>query len=452
MPIDRLVLGLRPGARGGDPRTADAPRPARAGVAAAPRPRSTIAVSYDRLVNAMLFVCIASGSIAFIEPSPYDLLAILLLSVWFVGGFTVHPFVLTFAALIGLYNLGGFLALLPYLNETDPTTFMVQSLYLAFSAVFFALFFAQNTVARADVCLRAYALGTVFAALCGIAGYFNLGGTADLFTLYGRASGPFKDPNVYGSYLILGALFLIQTLILGRARHVVLTVAGLLIVTAGVFLSFSRGSWGALVCSALLVVASAFATTNDARIRRRIVVVSLLAIGLAVLSLLVLLSMESVRALFLERFALAQDYDTGQTGRFGNQLRAIPMLLERLNGFGPVRFRLIFDLDSHNSYLGSFASYGWLGGASFFLLTGLTTYIGFRQLFATSPFQRAAQVFWPGLFVLLVQGFQIDIDHWRHVYLMLGAVWGLETARIKWVERQGRAPAFPAAQDPVAAA
>ena len=39
-----------------------------------------------------------------------------------------------------------------------------------------------------------------------------------------------------------------------------------------------------------------------------------------------------------------------------------------------------------------------------------------------------------------MQAFQIDIDHWRHVFLLLGAVWGLETARVRWMERRGLMP------------
>jgi hypothetical protein len=406
-------------------------------------------IGYDRLVNAALAACVASGSIAFVEPSPYDVLLLGLMGLWFLGGFSLHRFVIPFAALLILYTLGGFLALLPYLNEPDPTTFMEQSVYLTLAAIFFALFFAQNTLPRIEICLKAFAVSTVVAATCGVAGYFNIAGTEGLFTLYGRASGTFKDPNVFGPYLILGALYYIQILILGRTRHVVATLAALLVVVAGIFLSFSRGAWGAFAVASLLTVVLAFLSTPHHRIRRRIIVMAVLAAAAAVLALMVLLSIDSVRELFLQRFALTQDYDTGATGRFGNQLRAIPMLMERLNGFGPVRFRLIFDLDSHNSYLGSFSSYGWLGGGCFFLLVGLTSFIGFRLVLARSPFQRVAQVVWPALFVILAQGIQIDIDHWRHLYLMFGAVWGLETARIKALQNgRALAPAHPADRRP----
>ena len=44
----------------------------------------------------------------------------------------------------------------------------------------------------------------VLAAAVGILGYFNIAGLGPLFTLYDnvRATGPFKDPNVFGPFLV----------------------------------------------------------------------------------------------------------------------------------------------------------------------------------------------------------------------------------------------------------
>ena len=405
-------------------------------------------VTYATLVNLSLVVCVACGAVALIEPSPYDFASVVLIGLWFGGGFAVSRTLLPFLGLIFLYNFGGFLALVPHLDEPDPRLFMLQSLYLAVTAVFFALFFGQNTVRRAELCLRAYTFSAVVAAALGIAGYFNLGGSQELFTMYGRASGTFKDPNVLGSYLILGALYLIQKLILGRTRHPLLALGGLLVITGGVFLSFSRGSWGAFLAASLMTVLFSYLGNRDPAVRRRIVLMTALAASLALVGLVFLLSVDSIRDVFLTRASGLQDYDEGPTGRFGNQMRSLPMLLDQLNGFGPLRFRLIFDLDPHNSYINSFASYGWLGGASFFLLVGLTTVVGFRSALARSPFAAMAHVFWPALFVSLMQEFQTDIDHWRHVYLMFGAVWGVDAARIKWSERQ-RGSAAPRNHEPV---
>ena len=392
-------------------------------------------IDYGTVINWSFAVFVFCGSVAIIEPSPYDFASLVAIPVWFLGGFKVHRTVLPLFGLVALYNLGGFIGLVPYIVEPEPTMFMLQSLYLALTTLVFALFFAEDTLRRAEIVLKFYAASTVLAAICGIVGYFGVGGLGELFSRYGRASGTFKDPNVLGSYLIMGAVYYVQLLVLGRTRHVVATGLALLVVVAGILLSFSRGSWGAFVVATLLSIALAFLTSTEAKLRRRIVVMGLVAIGVAGLVLLVLLALPNTRDVFLQRAALEQDYDEGVTGRFGNQVRSIPMLLERINGFGPLRFRLIFGLEPHNSYINAFASYGWLGGFAFLALVGLTTYVGFRLVWTPSPYRRAAQVFWPSLLVFLLQGFQIDIDHWRHVFLMLGAVWGIETARVRWRER-----------------
>ena len=394
-------------------------------------------VEYGAIVNASFAIFVFCGAVALVEPSPYDFASFAAIPIWFFGGFKIHRSVLPFFALIFFYNLGGFIGLVPYIDEHDPTLFMLQSLYLAITALVFALYFAEDTARRAELVLKAYAASTILAAVCGIVGYFNIGGVGELFSRYGRASGTFKDPNVLGSYLVMGAVYYVQCLLLGRTRHVFATAVALLVVVAGIFLSFSRGSWGAFIVATLLSAGLGFVTSAEPRMRRRILLMGFGALALAVLAVGILLAMPNTRDFFLQRAELEQDYDEGVTGRFGNQIRSIPMLLDRLNGFGPLRFRLIFDLEPHSSYVNAFASYGWLGGFAFLLLVGLTIYIGFRICWRPSPYRRVAQVYWPALLVFLLQGFQIDIDHWRHVFLMLGAVWGIETARIRWLERRG---------------
>lgn len=397
-------------------------------------------IDYGKLVRAVFAGFVFLGFIAIVEPSPYDLAFFVILPLWFLGGFKVHRSIVVLAAALFVYDLGGFISLVPHLDETDPRVFMLLSLYLAMSSIFFAIYLAEDSERRAELCLKAYGLSTVAAALCGIVGYLGLFGLADVFSLYGRASGTFKDPNVLGSFLVPGGVYYIQRLILSRSRFILLDLIGLTIIVGGIFLSFSRGSWGAFIVATALCIGSAYLTSNDGRMRRRIMGMTIAAIGIAACAVVVLLSIGSTREFFLQRAALEQDYDGGATGRFGNQARSIPMLLDNINGLGPLRFRLIFGLEPHDTYINAFASYGWLGGFAFALLVGLTTYVGFRLIFKPSPYRRLAQVYFPSLFVFFMQAFQIDIDHWRHVFLLLGAVWGLETARVRWMERRGPMP------------
>ncbi len=388
---------------------------------------------YDRILNSVYWFCMATSSIVFVEPAPYDFIIFVVVGLWALGGFTVHRAILPFVFLVGLWVFGGFAALVPYWNETDPVDYMFHTLFIASTGVFYALFFTDNTSRRVELMLSGFIVSCVFAAVIAVASWLGyLGGSEDLVK-DGRAMAPFKDPNVLGTYMVLGVVYLVQQLLLGRARYLPLTLAALAIVLTALFLSFSRGSWGATVLSVMLMTAMSFRTASSAALRLRIVVAAAAFFALAGVGLMGALSVDSVREFFFQRAAVTQDYDEGPTGRFGNQIRSIPMLLERPNGFGPLRYRLIFDLDPHNSYVNAFASNGWLGGFSFILLVLSTSFVGFRLALTHHPYTRLAQAIWPAQFAFFLQGFQIDLDHWRFFYLTLGAIWGMEAARRRWL-------------------
>jgi hypothetical protein len=372
------------------------------------------------------------GFVVIIEPSPYDILSLIAIPFFVLTRFKIKRGLLFFIIIMTIYEIGGFTALIPHFHQSDAVVFQFLSFYLYVTSLFFAFFFSDQTLERLNFCLKAYAAGACIAAICGIMGYFNIAGTFDIFTLYGRAAGTFKDPNVYGSYLVLAVVFLMQRILLGYTSRPFTWGAILLVLFTGVLLSFSRGSWGATLVASGMMVGLSFWTADSSKMRRRVVFSSLLAIGAIIFALLVLLSFENMREFFIQRAAITQDYDSGETGRFGNQLRSIPMLLDRPLGFGPLLFRKWFGIEPHNSYINAFASCGWLGGFAFIVLVASTFFVGFRLCLRPSPFRRISQVVWPSLMVLLLQGFQIDIDHWRYVFLLFGMVWGLEAARQEW--------------------
>jgi O-antigen ligase len=354
-------------------------------------------------------------------------------------GFRLNVALMPIIFLWVIYDIAGFVALMPHWDESDPKLFQFQSLYLVIMGIFFAMFFSEETEERLELALKAFTAGCLVSAILGILGYLGLFGLAEYTTMYeGRVSGTFKDPNVFGSYMILGLVYLAHRVMLGQSKHPLLTIAGLGIIVAAVFLSFSRGSWGAAVVALLTMFVAAFLTAEQASTRRRMLLWAIATLAVGIIAIIAILSIDSARELFLQRATVTQDYDEGITGRFGNQLRSLPMLLDLPNGFGPLRFRLTFDLDPHNSYINAFASYGWIGGFAWILIVASTFFVGFRLMIVRSPFRNLAHVCWPALMVLLLQGFQIDIDHWRWVFLGFGTVWGLEAARVRWKWQQSR--------------
>jgi O-antigen ligase len=330
----------------------------------------------------------------------------------------------------------------PYLDQSDSVMWAVISLYLAITAIFFAMFFSDDTHRRVELALKAFLASCLVAATAGIMGYFDILGTYERFTDMDRAMGTFRDPNVFGSFLILGVLYVSRDLLTGEGKRPLLGFVLLPILLIGIFLAFSRGTWAVTVLAIALLVVMTFTTSRSARVRRRIVTMSVVTGMLAVASIIGLLTREEVRGMFEERAHVVQPYDTGETGRFGQHLRAIPELLDRPNGFGPMRYKYMFRFDPHNTYLNSFASGGWIGGIAFLGLVLLTTFVGLRLSLRPSPYQAHAQIFFAAHVTLVLQSFQIDVDHWRQVYLIWGALWGLEAARVRWVAAQRSMAAY----------
>lgn len=391
-----------------------------------------------RLATLLLVAFIFFACFAFSDTSPYDVVAIPTIVLWLCLGLRLHRGMVPLLWLLILYVSAITVALMPFVDQPLPVTWTIQLAYLAITGVFFAMLFSDDTEARMELALKTFVASCLLSSAFGIVGYFGFIPTEDLFYKYGRASGTFQDPNVFGSFLTLGALYLMHGLLLGTSRRPILSSAILMVIVAGIFLSFSRGSWGGTLIAVAVMVGSVYTTTPSARLRRRIVILTVLAVAATAVAIVGLLSIGDTAEMFSKRAAVTQDYDTGETGRFGNQMRGLAMLLDEPLGMGPLRWRLIFALEPHNTYIGSFANGGWLAGVTFIGLALTTSVVGFRLMRRDTPYRRHAQIVWPALLMFFLQAVQIDIEKWRHVYMMLGMVWGLEAARLRWLAREER--------------
>lgn len=379
---------------------------------------------------AALWLMLASSWFVIVEPAPADLLFILFLATFVLTGVTVSALIVPLAALLLLYNLGGFVSFLEVADDRKAAMFVVTSVYMAATAVIFALHVVADPLPRMANFRQAYILAGVIAALIGIATYFDIGGTAAAYSPIGRAQGTFKDPNVLSTFLIFPALAIMQSFMLGTARHRLAGGAALLVMVAAIFLAFSRGAWLNFVLASTLLAGLTFMLSPQPWLRSRIVLIAMAGAIVSAALVAVLLSFENVHALFVDRLTLIKDYDAGERGRFGNQLNSISMLLDHPQGFGPTLYRQIFGMDPHNVYLNAFSSYGWLGGISYFVLILSTITIGLKACLTRSPLQSWSLLVFCPLVAMILQGIQIDTDHWRHFYWMLGLMWGLYAATV----------------------
>jgi hypothetical protein len=400
----------------------------------------SVTIGVEPLRRWVLWLFLAVSAFDAIEPSPYEAMFFVTLLVFARSGLRFDRAMALLIVSLALYNAGGLLSLIPFVGESESVTFIAISIYITLTTLLFAAIVAAAPNARMETIRSGYIFAGLVAAVLGILGYFNVAGTGDYFTLYDntRAMGPFKDPNVYGPFLVPPIVWLCQDLILRRGRPVAAAVK-LAMLLFGLLLSFSRGAIIDFVASGALLLGLTFLTATSPRERSRTVAIAVAMALLVALLVALALSIPEIRNMALDRTELVEDYDSGAQGRFGNQLRSIPMLLDLPFGFGPLRFGHIFPQDPHEVFISAFASFGWLGGLAFLAFIAATLYFGWRMSFRRSPLQPQVIALWSALLPQLVQGVQIDTGHWRHLFLMCGCLYGLAAAQR--IERVGAGPA-----------
>jgi hypothetical protein len=396
-------------------------------------------LSAERLRCAMLWLTAASGAIVFVEPSPYEVVSFLAMTIFLASGLTLSPALLPLASLLILINIGYCASGAAVIGENGVVLWLLTSWYLAATAIFFAAVLGNNCEARIRAIAGGCIAGGVIASLAAIIGYSRLVPELnDMLLLYGRARGTFKDPNVLGAFMVLPALLALQMTI---SEHFWRAVAGAILLglfAIALLLSFSRAAWGQTVFGSLLLLTLVFLTTRSSSQRLRIVVLAgfgamVLAAGLAAL-----LSIEMVADLFKQRASLAQDYDLGAQGRFARFSLGAILALDAPLGIGPLQFNKYFPEDPHNSYLNAFMAGGWLSGVCYPILVALTLLYGLRTTFVRTPWQPAAIVVFSAYCGLALESIVIDSDHWRHGFLLLGLQWGLIAATRTYIRRDQR--------------
>jgi len=381
------------------------------------------------LQRALVWLVGASGAIVFIEPSPYELMTLTAAVIFVATGLRLRLVFMPLLLLLVLLNVGYSIGAIPFLDKSEVANWIATSWYMAFTVMFFAMVVSEDTAARLDMLRRGLIVGALIAASSAIAGYFNLvPGGHDLLTLYERARGTFKDPNVLGAFLILPALFLLQSVVSDRLGRSFRSAIALGIMTLAVLLAFSRAAWGGLVLTSAFMLALMVLTSQSRAQRSRIIVMSVIAVIAVVMLLAVLLSFDSISEMFKQRASFDQSYDEGRFGRFGRHILGAQLALDVPFGIGPLQFHTYFPEDTHNSYLNAFMSGGWLAGVCYPALVFITVIMGFRHAFVRVPWQRAYLAIFSAFLGTVGESFIIDTDHWRHFWMMLGAMWGMFVA------------------------
>jgi hypothetical protein len=384
----------------------------------------------ERLLNFVLFVTVLASSFVFVEPSPHDVLIFVLLLTCVTAHIGFDRKLVPLLLLLLIWLIGGSLSLIQVGDQEKPIQYLGTSFYLCIAAVTFACLFSDGNAVRLAIMRRAYIITALIATATGYIGFFHLLPGADIFLESGRVSATFKDPNVYGPFLIYPILLVILELVTRGVRLSSLAVLAVLL--SGLFLSFSRGAWAHFAISVVVCFVIMLAMTRDPRMRGRIALLGIVAAIATALLVIALMSFDSVYQLFLDRAKAIQPYDIGPGGRFSLQQLALTAILDHPNGMGPFEFARVFGLQQHNVYLQGFLVYGWLGGAAYLTIVAVTLTLGLASVRATTPWQNYLIAAVAAFVGEVCEGFVVDTDHWRHFFLLLGLIWGLAVANINY--------------------
>lgn len=361
-----------------------------------------------------------------VEPAPPDgVFAVVIALSLVTGRFRLERAPALMVALVAFFLLLNVASMVDAVDFSRAALFAGVTLYLAIFALWLTGWFDSQRKARLVV--LGYLVGAlVSSALATLAILASFPGSNLFVTGDGlRATALFKDPNVFGPFLVPPALILIEELLTPRLLRfgrldALIKLSALLILMLGLFFSYSRGAllnFGAAV--AVMLVILAIRRGGGKRAATLLVVLAVGGSGIFGVAAL------TGQLDFFQERAQAQGYDKQ---RFAAQRQGIKYGEENVLGIGPGQFEVLQPVVSHNTYVRALSEQGFLGFVTIVgLLLATLVYAARNAVLGRDSYgigSAALLGIWVGI---AVESFFIDTLHWRHLWLVAGLIWVAST-------------------------
>ena len=374
---------------------------------------------YDAAVSLGIFLLAAVR----LEPAPSDVVFAVVIAVAFVTGrMHLQRVPLAVTMLVGAFLALNLVASIEVIDPARAVTYLGITLYLGVFGLWLAGYVDSRR--RARLVLTSYVLAAGISAFVAVLALFVPFPGGSALVAGPRAQGLFKDPNVFGPFLVPAALFLLEESVFPRLLRfrLPMKLALLSAVTVGVVFSFSRAAWLNL---ALGVVVMVLVLALRRRGRKRALGILAAMVGACAILFAVLAATSSLT--FLQERAQIQAYDTQ---RFGAQASGVDFALQYPLGLGPGQFERVSEISAHSTYVRAMAEEGFLGLSVVLALMLVTLGFALRNAFAgrdTYGIGSAALLAaWLGL---LANSVFVDTLHWRHLWFVAALIWAGTTAR-----------------------
>jgi len=387
-----------------------------------------LALTISHYDTAIAIGLLLMGVVRF-EPPPADIaFAVIMAVAAMTGRFRLNRVPLLVRWIVGLLLVVNLLSMMDVVDSSVALRFLFITVYLAIFSLWFTGY--VNSASRARLVVVTWLAIAVISAVVSVAA-LNLPVPGRSFILGSvdggeRASGFFKDPNVFGPFLIPIALILLEQRIAPRFPKLLrlrgsTTWLCLLALTVGILFSYSRAAW-ANFALALVVMLAASAMRKAGARRALRALASLLLIG--GVTVVILSATGSIS--FLEHRAQLQSYDAGRFAaqRFGWELGWTHPV-----GIGPGQFESYFPVASQSTFVRVFSEQGPMGLLLWVALLLVTLVLALRNVVVgrdTYGIGSAALLgAWCGL---ILNSVEVDTLHWRHQWVVAALIWA-STAR-----------------------
>ena len=373
--------------------------------------------------NFVFLIAVLAMNYTLMRPSPVDLLFILsflmtLFHIIISVRMEVARRAVILALLLATWALSYVVASLPHLSEPNVGFELLAKTFAIMIGLIGAFVSMTWNRRHFETFMKVYIVSCVVASILGTIGFLLQN---DLLTWDGRAKGLIDDPNMYGSFLIPAMMFCAYFLFRPR-RRTLLLIGAMAIVLLGIMLSFSRI---AQVATVFCLIAY-FVFQNRRRPERLwLMVGGFIAIGIVLVAIVGFAPSEFSEK-FLDRLTIAKSYDVGETGRYTRYLLVLPMILQNPLGLGVLQLEKIFPEPIHNIWLSSFVNYGWVAGFTWITLVVSSVVVSVLNYRRTRD--DLAIVLLVSLIGIVMCTSLHEGEHWRHLWLSFGLVWGFCTS------------------------
>lgn len=364
--------------------------------------------------------------IVLVEPAPTDLVFFVVIATALVTGRLRNRRVAGAAAgIVGVFLALNLVSAVEVVDAERAVTFFATTAYVAVLGLWLAGWVASRR--RAKITAGGYLVAAATSAALGLLALFLPLPGADLVVLDGRVQALFKDPNVFGPFLIPAALILFEETLTPRLFRLRrgLKALVLLLLALGVLFSYSRGAWANLAVGIVTVLVVLALRRGGGR-----KVVLALSLALVAGALVAGAVAASGSGDFLAERAQLQSYDAD---RFGAWLVGLEPAQRYPFGVGPGQFELVAPISAHSTYVRVLAEQGLPGLLAFSALLIFTLGAALGNAVAgrgTYGIGSAALLgAWCGI---LVNSFVIDTLHWRHLWVVAALIWAGWGRRRVW--------------------